>query len=606
MKSKNNSFHFLQKNHKNMIPGNQIYLDTETTFVINKNGDTEHELKLGVAIFVCYDKKLRRKNRTVKHFTSTEQIWNFIKRHSRDKTKLVVFAHNIFFDLWISQIYPQAFAEGWRSKIPYSKGMVYLDSIRKGKQTIAFINTGNFFQTTVKKMGNMVGAAKGDVDFNIATNSELAKYCERDTEIIEKAMLQWFTFLRKNDMGNFAQTLAGQAMNAFRHRFMKVPIYIHRDKQPADLEKAAYFGGRCEAFYIGKVKAKKIYKLDINSMYPGVMKVNYFPVRFRYKKEKLAVNRLPEFLKDNCLVAQVKLKTDIPAYPKKYEKRLIFPVGTFETTLCTPELTYAYEHAHIVEIGECALYNRAIIFDKYVETLYKLRQHFKAMSNEIFDYASKILLNSLYGKFAQKQRENEIEDYPDKNQVSSKIIINADSESITREVCFGGSLKKSTMLDVESYHSFTGISAHVTSYARRKIQEVLDILPKKSYFYGDTDSLFVSKTGMNAMKNEIDETELGKWKIEEISDNVVIRGLKDYTFGESTKLKGVQDIKKRISENVFESTTWPGFPLVFERKLTDPYIVKAGIKTLTRKYHKGTVNKSGWVKPFIFQDDILQ
>ena len=589
-----------------MVPGNQIYLDTETNFIINKNGDTEHVLKLGVAIFVCYDKNLKRKNRTVKHFTKTVEIWNFIKRHSRDKTKLVVFAHNIFFDLWISQIYPQAFKEGWRSRIPYSKGMVYLDSIRKGKQTIAFINTGNFFQTTVKNMGKMVGAAKGEVDFHTASNTELAEYCERDTEIIEKAMLQWFTFLKSNDLGNFAQTLAGQAMNAFRHRFMKVPIYIHRDKQPAELEKAGYFGGRCEAFYIGKVKAKKIYKLDINSMYPGVMKVNYFPVRFRYKKEKLEVNRLPEFLKDNCLVANVKLKTDIPAYPKKYEKRLIFPVGTFETTLCTPELAYAFDHGHIIEIGECALYNRAIIFDKYVDTLYKLRQGFKEQDNDIFQYAAKILLNSLYGKFAQKQRENDIEPYPDKNQVSSEIIINADTDAIIRKVVFGGSEKTSTMLDVESYHSFTSISAHVTSYARRKVQEVLDILPNKSSYYGDTDSLFVNKNGLAAMKGEIDESELGKWKIEEVSDNVVIRGLKDYTFGKTTKLKGVQDINKRISENVFESTTWPGFPLVFERKLTEPYIVKSGTKTLTRKYHKGIVKKSGWTKPFLFQDDILQ
>ena len=133
MRNIGRQFHFLRRNHKNMIPGNHIYLDTETSYTTLPSGDVEHTLKLGVAIYVCYDKNLKVKTRRVKHFTDTATIWGFIKSHTRQKAKLVVFAHNIFFDLWVSQIYLNAFKDGWKSKIPYSKGLVYIDTLRKGR-----------------------------------------------------------------------------------------------------------------------------------------------------------------------------------------------------------------------------------------------------------------------------------------------------------------------------------------------------------------------------------------------------------------------------------------------------------------------------------------
>jgi len=581
-----------------MIPGNHIYLDTETTFTTLPDGNVEHTLKLGVAIYVCYDKNLKVKTRRVKHFTDTATIWRFIKSHTRQKAKLVVFAHNIFFDLWVSQIYLNAFKDGWKSKIPYSKGLVYIDTLRKDKAAIQLVNTGNFFKTTVRKLGKMLGFAKGKVDFDTVDTTELAIYCERDAEILEKAMLKWLTFIRSRDLGNFAFTLAGQAFNAYRHRFMTYPVALHRDNQPADMEKEAYYGGRCEAFYIGKIRKEKVYKLDINSMYPSVMLHNYFPNRFKYVKKSLSIHQLKKIIIRDAVVAKVKLTTDKPAYPKKIDNKLCFPVGTFETTLCTPELYYALQHNHIVEIGKTALYEQKPLFTNYVKELYALRQEFQKQGNEIFQYCAKIMLNSLYGKFGQRQREADIEKVEDNTLIASSIIINAQTRETSREVIFGGLKKITTLKETEAYHAFTAIAAHVTSYARVVLQETMDRLDREDYYYCDTDSLFVRESAIEKLKDLIDDKELGKWKIEEISDNVVIRGLKDYTFGNHTKLKGIRNLNDRTGINDYNVQVWPGFPLVFERHLDQPYVVKSGTKHICREYTKGNISSTGQVIPF--------
>jgi len=90
-------FHVLRKNARTAIPYGQIYFDTETNFHVNKNGDTEHTLKLGVAIYVRYTKDLEIRHRKVFRFKNTYQFWEFVMKRIGQTQRIVIFAHNIFY-----------------------------------------------------------------------------------------------------------------------------------------------------------------------------------------------------------------------------------------------------------------------------------------------------------------------------------------------------------------------------------------------------------------------------------------------------------------------------------------------------------------------------
>jgi len=68
-------------------------------------------------------------------------------------------------------------------------------------------------------------------------------------------------------------------------------------------------------------------------------------------------------------------------------------------------------------------------------------------------------------------------------------------------------------------------------------------------------------------------------------------------MGKEWKRKGIRKNAVQLSENSFIMDIWPGFPLVFDRKLSDPYVVHKQVKELTGLYTKGDVQENGWVTP---------
>jgi len=558
-------FHTLRKNARTAIPYGHIYFDTETNFHVNQEGNTEHTLKLGVAIYVRYNKDLKIISRKVFRFKNTWQFWEFVMKRIGQTQRIVIFAHNIFFDLWVTQFYLQAFKAGWTSKIPYTKGLMYIDRIKKGKQSIDLVNVGNYFK--------------------------------RDAEILEKVMLGWFQFIKNNDLGNFGLTLPSQAFNAYRHKFMGTKLYLHRPGQPERLERQSYKGGRVECFFIGKAPKDTYYKLDINSMYPYVMANRDYPYRCMYALKNPALTRLEPWLSEHCVIAEVEIDTPEPVYPVYHEGKTIFPVGHFIVTLTTPSLKYALSHGHIKEIKEVGLYNKANIFKDYVNYFYGKRKEYQKAGNDIYQYACKILLNSLYGKFGQKSRIEKTVDYSDNMACRREEIIDIRTGRLITEMIFGGKKRITEINEVESFNSFCAIASHVTDYARMLLWSYIKKAKPKTLFYCDTDCLIVNSEGYKTYENEIEPNSLGAFKIEDVSTDLEIRGLKHYRFGKDWKRKGVRKQAEQISDYQFVMDIWPGFPLVFRQKMTEPYTVYKQEKNLTEEYTKGEVQFDGWVKP---------
>ncbi len=592
--------HCLRREKTLAMPRHVILFDTETNQTKTDSGDTLHTLRLGWA---CYYSPAGNK-RAEKHewlaFTTIDAFWAWLVDHTPSKNKLWVIAHQLSFDFTIVEGFARLKAAGYKLRFFHSSGLTTIISVRKPGKSILFVDSLNWWAQSLAAIGETIDFSKGKVDFDNCNDSELSSYCHRDVEILLRMFKAFVRFLHNNRISRLCYTLGSTAMAAYLFGAYRHKIYIHNNSQAIDLERLAYRGGRTECFYLGELSNGPYHVLDVNSLYPYVMREHSYPVKYQAFKHKISPQELFRSLRTRSAVATVTLKTDEPIYGVRRD-RLLFPTGRITVTLCTPELYYALERDQIESVGDCVLYDHAPIFTKYVDKFYQLRNRFRAKGDKLYEHFIKLLLNSLYGKFGQRC------------DVWNKIGVDP-SAIAHEEICYDYETRKrykvryllgsvyESRAKTESYNSFPAIAAHVTAYARMFLWEIMGQAGLGHYFYCDTDSLLVDATGYARLADRIDPTKLGCLKLEYSIDRVIIRGPKDYEFGDHKCLKGIRKQAKQVSDNEYTQEQWPTLKGMMSRGETDKYVVKQITKHLQRDYLKGSVQTNGSILPYHFDD----
>lgn len=360
--------------------------------------------------------------------------------------------------------------------------------------SIRFRDTLNHWKISVREMGIRIGLEKLDAggDFNNV------KYCRRDSEI---------TFLFVEHMADKYQsigaklktTIGSTALDFFYGHYHGRP---HNRDIPKETEMQfilkGYYGGRTEIFFNKPVEGN-IHYVDVNSLYPAVMRENVFPILSSRKKTKR-----PDFTKEG--MANVTFKApnlEIPYLPYRDPKtyRLVFPTGRFTGTYTYFEIREAQRLGYdLVRINDALEYRGGTYrpFEKFVDTLYESRMQAKRQDDELLTESYKLLMNNLYGKFGQG------------NEITKLVPIDR-AKLKSGDVVFNGMM---LVKEKKEYprHSNGIWAAYVTAYARAKLYEGLCKVRDSGglLIYCDTDSIiFEHSSGIFP-----DSKALGEFKIE--------------------------------------------------------------------------------------------
>ena len=722
--------HKLKGNKKTYIPTQFIFYDTETSQVKRSKYSTCHKLKLGWA---CYWKRENKSSPEIlkyKYFEDPGTFWDFVEVYTRAKTRLVIIAHNIVFDHTIVRGWNEPTVRGWLLTRLYEKNHTFIAKYKKGSASLLLLDNMNYFACPLAVLGKQIGLSKIDVDFNTCTKAELSSHCKRDVEILVKTWQEYFIWFKTNDLGNFGVTISSQSFNTFRHRFMKNDIFIHNRRYVIDLERESYYGGRTECFKLGSYSSDKYYYLDINSMYPSVMRDNWYPVKYLTYDLKCTPTILKYYLAKYCIIARVLIKTDKPIVPfrcgkiktstvkpvgpeyydpikeikqwviekggikteyikvgrKKrireeykdipvlYRKssgipadelaasladerpelynlgsldnikynpgdrlidivcskvkevcpsdifgsldeeldliapennllvtrsnKVIFPIGTFETVLATGELSLALAENAITKVISVAIYERAKIFDEFIAFFYNERLKAKSEGKTAYVQFYKLLMNSLYGKFGQQMGEWTTIGKCDPKEVDYYSEVVRGERHIYKYRKINGLVQRYEK-KCEAFNSFAAISAHVTSYARVKMWQLINLANIENVYYCDTDSIFVNEQGYKNLSEHIHKDKLGKLKIEDTTNNLELIGCKNYVFGKHEKHKGRKKGAIKIDEKTYLQDQWGTLKSLILNKNLEDYKIRKVLKTFTGIYDKGNVDKKGNVKPLV-------
>jgi len=642
MKIKKMKGYYLPRNHRLTYPRILIFLDTETvqrkkiykkrTMNPSDVVVSEHKLYLGYAE-LWVRKKLKRTPKSLHkkladgdyyvfkesiYFRTKSEFWEWLTKIKKKMT-VWIFAYNMSFDYRILYDYEILEKLGFELKNFIVDSQKFYIKFKRDKTSFVFIDAGQFvgmrisLEKLAEKMGfkRKLGTLK-KYNYNVEKIpiNELKKYCSRDVEIVREYILNLVKFIYGK--ASFKITLSGIAFSWFRHK-NKINLLRIKDEKYLEWVSRAYFGGRTEVFKKGR--HSKLFYCDINSMYPYCM-LKPLPTKlfriFEATNEKEAEELLYILIryvktKRYLVIAEVEVFTDpnfkIGLIPFKDEKagKLLFVNGYHRLVLAEPELKMIMKYGEILRVWKIAVYEAKVIFSNYVNYFYNLKREAKKKNDDVTYFFAKIMMNSLYGKFAQKIRK--FNRYPDLDYVyeNGVRITNIGQLYFMNGLCY-----KPEKKEVFSKYSIPEIAIFITSYARALLFKYFMIVGYDHLYYCDTDSIVTDETGLEKLKKSgaYDEYELGKLKIEKILKNVEFIKPKWYIHDEGEKLKGMKKGWKKIKENkeklIAEGERFMGFREVcrFFASKNIPMLVIKQRKEFKKIYDKGILIENN-IYPFV-------
>lgn len=590
-------WHRIRHNKTARLPTRFIAVDTETNEYQTDQDQAQHVLKFGCALY--WDSpngKRKHPKREGIVFTRTAEFWDWVDQHTAPRTRTILTAHNLAFDFMVLAGIDSLRVRGWAVEFPLTVGMRFISTAKKGTRTLLLLDSMNFCPTSLADLGQSLGLQKYKMPAAGAPLESWVNYCKRDVEIVELFWRRLLDFLRSNDYGSFGQTAAALALKIYRHAFMQFPIVIHAVPRTLALERAALKGGRNECYQVGQLKRQRYFVLDVNSLYPSVMAAGTFPSLLRFHRRATDLAKLRQLAGQFFLVARVGLDTPEPVYPYTRRHKLLFPVGRFETVLCGPELDHALKMGRVAYCAELAAYDRAPLFRSYAATLYTKRLEYKRQGNAAFALMCKLLLNSLYGKFAQRGHVREEVKAPPGVRFGFDRMYSEKLGTAVNVTYWNG--KGIVEYEQgEAFDSFPAIAAAVTAYGRLALWDYMNIAGRENVKYCDTDSLVVTRQGYDNLAAYVDADKLGALKVEQSTMDIVLRGKKDYTFGKVTRTKGLKRTARRVDLNVYDQERFSTMLETIRQGRTSGVTVRTERKRFTRTYDAGVVGLGGTIGP---------
>lgn len=402
-------------------------------------------------------------------------------------------------------------------------------------------------------------------------------YIRNDVEIMARALDFMFKErLTKMTIGSDALSYYKEMNKNFNKYFPILPYEIDMDIRKS------YKGGftYLNDCYKEKETGRGLV-LDVNSLYPSVMTGEYLPfgepIFFTGKYEedvlyKLYIQTLTcSFELKEGKIPTIQIKNNLAFVPNEYVKSSDGDLVTL--TLTNVDLKLFFENYNVENITYHSGWKfKALkgLFTSYITYWTEKKINAKKEGNNVLYLISKLMLNSLYGKFGLNP--NVGSKYPYLNE-----------DGVVKYGNYPIEIRDSIYIPVASF---------ITSYARNKTirtsQAIKDYTIKNYgkdyYIYSDTDSIHLLEMSKEELSSfvEIDDYKLGAWKME----STFVRGKyirqKCYIeLGEDDKLNVVvAGLPKKLGNIINFDNFKVGFTTenmdIKEKKLTFKH-VKGGV-----------------------------
>lgn len=564
-------WHYVKPNEGKRIPRRHIFLDTEAREERVDNGHVQ-TWRLGVA---CFYAALAGKNvrERWRQYTAPDQLWRDVDIHCGAHDRTILWAHNIGYDIRIADAFTALPALGWRLDAHNIQARGTWLTWRKGRATLMMVDSSSVFPTSLEKLGAGFDLPKEPLPSMDGSDGEWLKRCVRDVQILRAAVLAYLTWLENDDLGNWQPTGAGQSWAVYRHRFMTYKLLVHDDQDALAAERRAMWTGRCEAYWHGELTRQVIHEWDFTMAYARIARDHAVPVRLIGPlppgEEWRAYANSPRI----AVLAEVTITTDVPVVPAEDDGRVLWPVGTFDTTLWDVEIEAALRDGAQVVVKRGWLYRLRPALQAWAEWLIGALEGTDPEPPHWQKLILKHWSRALIGRMAMTYTSwEEFATAPTAGTSRFSVYDRATGE--TTDMLQIGTTIWENAGRVESPQSLPMITGYIQAIARVRLWEIMRALPPNALLYVDTDSLLV--TDMNSKHvAALAATPVGEGlRLKRSWDGFAIYGPRQIVTGRDLRVAGVPSRAERESKGVYKGEVWDTLTGSLSRGNTDRVIIR--------------------------------
>jgi len=352
-------------------------------------------------------------------------------------------------------------------------------------------------------------------------------YLRSDCDLLLLVLEKSLDLIREKiaKIGKLGITIGSCAMSIYRTIWshLENPIYNNFPEGVEEFCRAGYHGGRVEVFRHGHYPHINVY--DLNSLYPTAMVSTPVPISAKGGWTSRLRLDVPCGVYEICYRQS---RTDIPPVLIGANAK-----GQYSGTgvYYTPEIALLREvdPNALIEVKRGWVFSDSdYIFTEFVERLYRLRLEDKQSAVSLL---AKFLLNSLYGKWAQRGEREKLVVF-DSAESAFEAELEAAKAGKGLAPIERDSLLYTETETTEVDHAHVGIAGMITSQARVLLYRMILAAGADTVVYTDTDSIHTTSNSLDKFIGP----ELGKLKLEASGEGVYC-GKKLYAIRSGSDVK---------------------------------------------------------------------
>ena len=597
------------------FPNRYLVFDTESNInrVAGKNGFSDLTLRLAVGYF--HDGSVPRAYQSWwSRYNTSKQFHDAVLDLPRTNDPIYVFAHNMGFDArmveWFRYVSLGAYtlmpppgvkgAGRYKSPLFVAESPPFIVRLwRKDGQQLMLIDTYQWLQKSLKELGDWIGTGKSQMPDASDSDDVWFDYCEQDVEVLKRCIHKLWRFLGSLTTPDFQPTPASQAAHLYRMRFEKKRIIRPEDITTLKLDRMAYFGGMVDCLYVGKLD-HIVHQVDVTSLYPHVMSQNLYPCEVQALEHAPRKDPVPPDFDPRCHTAEVYLDSPNLPWPVKCAEGTWWVRGKVRTVLCGPELDVAISSGSVKYLGRWTRYRLTSLFDGFVKYMWAVRRTAQRQGDRFNDYLCKTIMNSLYGKFGQRNGEWMYmgKQCPEHWYSSGRAI----GQGLPHDVdfrCLAGHVYERHCGE-DDPKGFVPIAAWTSSYGRVFMDEIRALCGANQVYYQATDSLLLSGDGLGQLQlaGMVADQEIGSLKYEGSYECATINGVHNLDLGSIRRRPGVRRTASYLGGECYEQDSWEGFQAgVFAGRVSSVSISTI-CKHISMRYNRRDISSGGFTIPW--------
>lgn len=557
--------HWLRQNAALRTPRRLIVFDSEATTELGVRAE-QHRFRLACASYDELDEAARPLGEQERaDFDDPLALWEWVASHTNRSHRLVVFAHNLSYDLRLTGALDHLPALGFEpTRVALNEHSCWA-RFAHGRKTILLCDSLSWMPVTLDRIARLQRMRRRRLPAQDAPETAWRARCRDDVRVLRAAVLNLLAWVHDDELGDFRATGHAQASAAFRHRFLTPrTILVHWDPDARLAERRAAWTGRAEVWRPGWQRGP-LHEYDFTAAYAHIAEREALPIRLLGQTRGSGRTAPLELGPTRTALYECTVSTEQPTVPTLLGERIGWPCGTFQTTLWQHELQLALSEGATVTIERAWLYEAAPVLRGWARWVLAGLEGQPPGDDELRRLVLKTWSRALIGRFGLRYPSMVALRMEEEPAVQLATVWDAVAGHSVKELQVGRQVYEQGA-DEDSPSSTPALMSAVVSHGRVRLWRVMRAAGLDNVLYVDTDSVLVGPAGAERIEAQLRAGRLAGLRLKGSYRSAELRSPRNVDVGEERRIAGLPRQAGRQPDGRFEAEVWESLPASIRRR----------------------------------------